>query len=476
MTFHQFLLILRARWLVILLAFSLVVGTTVALSLLLPKKYTASAALLVDVKAPDPILGALMPGMMAPGYMATQIDIIQSDRVARRVVRMLKIDENPSARQQWQEDTEGKGSIEAYYADLLGKQLDVKPSRESNVINITYKSAEPQFASAIANAFAQSYIDTNVELRADPAKQYAGWFDARTKGLREQLESAQGKLSQFQRDNGIINVDERLDVENARLQELSSQLVAMQAVRTESSSRQAQSGNTETLPEVLQSGLVQSLKADVARQEAKLKDLSSQYGPNHPQVMRAVAEGQALRAKLDSEIKRVAGGLGTNNRVNVQREAEIRASLEAQKKKVLAIKQQRDEIAVLQREVENAQKAYDLTAQRLVQTNLESQTQQTNIVVLNPAVEPTEPSSPKLLLNTLLSIFVGLMLGIGLALLLELFNRRVRSAEDIVEALGLPVIGFLDAGDARKKGTGRRRGNRLAFPRFNPERALPAPR
>lgn len=475
MTFQQFLLILRARWLTVVLTFALIVGGTLGVSLLLPKKYTASAALLVDVKAPDPLYGALMQGMIAPGYMATQIDIIQSERVARRVVRMLKIDENASARRQWQEETEGKGSIEAYFAELLGKQLEVKPSRESNVINISYKSAEPQFAAVIANAFAQAYVDTNVELRADPAKQYAGWFDARTKGLREQLESAQGRLSQFQRDNGITNVDERLDVENARLQELSSQLVAMQALRTESSSRQAQTRNTETLPEVLQSGLVQSLKADVARQDAKLKDLSSQYGPNHPQVLRAVAEGQALRAKLEAEVTRVAGGVGTNNRVNVQREAEIRASLEAQKKKVLSIKQQRDEIAVIQREVENAQKAYDLTAQRLVQTNLESQTQQTNIVVLNPAVEPTEPSSPKLLLNTLLSIFVGTMLGVGLALLLELFNRRVRSPEDIVEALGLPVIGYLDAADVRK-GKRRRHRNRLVFPRFNPERALPAPR
>ncbi len=475
MTFQQFRLILRARWLVIVLTFVGVVGTTLVLSFLMPKKYTASAALLVDVKAPDPLYGALMPGMIAPGYMATQIDIIQSDRVARRVVRMLKIDENASARDQWQEETQGKGSIEAYYADLLSKQLVVKPSRESNVINITYKSAEPQFAAVIANAFAQAYIDTNVELRADPAKQYAGWFDARTKGLREQLETAQGKLSQFQRDNGIINADERLDVENARLQELSSQLVAMQALRTESSSRQAQVGNTEVLPEVLQSGLVQSLKADVARQDAKLKDLSSQYGPNHPQVLRAVAEGQSLRTKLEAEVIRVAGGVGTNSRVNIQREAEIRSSLEAQKKKVLAIKQQRDEISVLQREVENAQKAYDLTSQRLVQTNLESQTQQTNIVVLNPAVEPIEPSFPKPLLNTLLSIFVGTLLGVGLALLLELFNRRVRSPEDIVEALGLPVIGYLDSADVRK-GKRRRHRNRLVFPRFNPERALPAPR
>lgn len=474
MTFQQFLRILRARWLAVVGTLLLVVSSVVALGLILPPKFKATAALLIDAKAPDPILGALMPGQMTAAYMATQLDIIQSERVARRVVTMLKIDQNPTARQQWLEETEGKGSIESYYATLLADKLDVKPSKESNVINISYKSSEPQFAAAIANAFAQAYIDTNIELKADPAKQYAGWFDARTKGLRDQLEVAQGKISAYQREKGIVNVDERLDMENARLQELSSQLVAIQALRTESKSRQAQAGNTDILPEVLQSGLVQGLKSDVARQEAKLKDLSSQYGPNHPQVLRAVAEGQALRAKLESESKRVAGGVGTNARVNIQREVEIRGALDAQKKKVLEIKKQRDELSVLQREVENAQKAYDLTAQRLVQTSLESQTQQTNVVVLNPADEPIEPSFPKWPLNIAIALSVGLMLGVGLALLLELLNRRVRSPEDIAEALGLPVVGFLVSADVRKR-KGRRR-KQLVLPRFNPDRALPAPR
>jgi len=475
MSLQQFFLILRARWAAILLTFVLVVGAGVALSLLYPKQYRATATVLVDAKSPDPILGALLPGQMAPGYMATQIDIIKSERVARRVVQTLKIDQNPSAKQEWQEQTDGRGSIEAFYADLLQRKLDVIPSRDSNVIDVVYRSEEPQFAAAIANAFAQAYIDTSVELRADPARQYAGWFDARTKGLREQLESAQSRLSAYQREQGIVNADERLDVENARLQELSSQLVAMQALRAESQSRQAQVGNTDTLPEVLQSALVQNLKAEVARQEAKLKDLSSQYGPNHPQVLRAVAEGQTLRSKLDAEIKRVAGGIGTNARVNLQREAEIRAALEAQKKRVLELKKQRDELAVLQREVENAQKAFDMTAQRLMQTSLESQTQQTNIVVLNPAVEPVDPYFPRLPLNVVVSIFLGGLLGVGLALVLELMNRRIRSADDIVEAIGLPVIGYLDSADARP-GRRSRRGSRIALPRFNPERALPAPR
>ena len=136
MTLQQFLLILRARYRVALLAFAVTVATTLIVSLMLPKQYTASAAIVVDVKSPDAVSGLLLQGMMAPGYMATQIDIINSDRVAKAVVKLLRMDESAVIKQQWQEATEGKGQLIDWLANLLQKKLDVKPSRESNVISI----------------------------------------------------------------------------------------------------------------------------------------------------------------------------------------------------------------------------------------------------------------------------------------------------------------------------------------------------
>ena len=96
MTLQQFLLILRARWAVALLTLLITVAATVAVSLILPKQYSANAAVVVDVKSPDPVTGMLLAGMMAPGYMATQIDIINSDRVAQRVVKLLRMEERAS--------------------------------------------------------------------------------------------------------------------------------------------------------------------------------------------------------------------------------------------------------------------------------------------------------------------------------------------------------------------------------------------
>jgi chain length determinant protein EpsF len=213
MTIHQFLLILRARYKVVVFTLLFTVITVFVVSLLLPKQYSASSALVVDVKSPDPVAGMVLPGLAIPGYMATQVDIINSDRVAQRVVTQLRMDESPAIREQWMESTEGRGDIKVWLADLLKKELYVRPSRESNVINIEFAGIDPDFAAAVANAFAQAYIDVNLELKVEPARQYSVWFEDQTKSLRDKLENAQQALSTYQQKTGIVAADERLDYE-----------------------------------------------------------------------------------------------------------------------------------------------------------------------------------------------------------------------------------------------------------------------
>ena len=444
MTFGQFLAILRARWLVALLVLVVTVVVTLAVSLVLPKQYRAVASVVVDFK-PDPVSAVMYGGMASPGFMATQVDIIQSERVAQRVVRNLRLSENPNIRQQWQDETQGQGSIESWLATVFQRQMDVVPSRESSVISVSYKAPDPRFAAALANAFAQAYIDTSLELRVDPARQYSTFFETRSKDARDTLEKAQSRVSAFQRDKGIIASDERLDVENSRLNELSSQLTALQAISAESGSRQvqAQGSQADRLQEVLNNPVVSGLKADLTRSEARLRELSTRLGDSHPQVLETKAVLAELRTRLDQETRRVSGGVGVSNTINRQREAEVRASLAAQRDKVLKLKGVRDEGSVLMRDVENAQRGYDAVQQRFTQTSLESQTTQSNVHLLTQASPPREPASPKVVLNTLLALFVGTLLAVGTALILELRDRRVRGIQDVVATLDLPVIGVM---------------------------------
>lgn len=444
MTFGQFLSILRARWWVVALVLGLTVATTLVVSLLLPKQYLATASVVVDFK-PDPLSAAVFGGMPSPAVMATQVDIIGSERVAIRVARATRLTENPQIRQQWQEETGGEGTVEQWLTTLFAKSLDIEPSRESSVIRVSYKAPDPRFAAGMANAFVQAYIDTALELRVNPARQYSGFFDTQVKELRDALEKAQTRISSFQKENGIIASDERLDVENARLNELSSQLVALQAVAVESRSRQAQAGGAQSdrTQEVLSNPVINQIKTELSRAEARLKELNAKLGDRHPQVIEAKASIDELTRKIDSETARVSGGTRVTATINNQREGEVRAALDAQRNKVLRMKAVRDEGLVLQRDLENAQRSYDAVQARLAQTSLESQTTQSNVNVLAQASAPVEPSSPKVVLNTLLALFLGGLLAVGTALLLEMMDRRVRSADDILAALDLPVIGIL---------------------------------
>ena len=431
MTLSQFLLILRARYKVMLFVLIATVSAVVTISLLIPKQYTATAAVVIDLKSPDMVSGLILQGMLAPAYMTTQVDIINSDRVAKGAAKLLGVDTSGAA-------------FAGLEARKLQKGLDVKPARESNLININYVGDNPDFAAAAANAFAQAYIDVNVDLRVTPARQNATFFDEQAKATRDKLESAQLALTRYQQKNGITANDERLDFEIAKLNETSSQLTEIQGQTTDSQSKR-KSGKADTVAEVMQSSLINDLKADIARLEAKLTEGNVNLGKNHPQTLRSEAELAALKTQLESETNKITSSIETTYQISTQREQQLQGAVSAQKTRVLALNRQRDELNVLRGDLESAMKAFELVSQRASQITIESRANQTNISLLNAATAPMDASKPRVMFNALVSVFLGLLLAIGLALVLELLNRRVRSARDLLETLELPVLGTIAA-------------------------------
>jgi chain length determinant protein EpsF len=281
-----------------------------------------------------------------PGFLATQADIIASERVGARAVAALKLAADPRWAERWQKASGGQGDANRWIAGRLKKNVKVSPSHESNVLTLTVTADDPRFAADYANALARAYLETDLELRVEPARQSAVWFDEHTRQLRGELEGAQARLAEFQRANGLVG-DDKLDLESARLAELSTQLTAAQAQTSEASSRQRQGGG---MNDVTASPLIQALKVDLARQEAKLIELAGYLGENHPQYQRVKGEVDSLRARLRAESGQVAAVVGTNSRINQAREGDIRARLDAQKQRVLELKRQRDEMGVLLRE------------------------------------------------------------------------------------------------------------------------------
>jgi chain length determinant protein EpsF len=432
MSLSQFFSILRARRMVaglILLATVLVALAWVALR---PANFTARAPVLVDVRS-DPTNATPLQGMVAPSFMTTQIDIIKSDRVAERVAQMLPADQPPM--KGWREEAQKKPAPARWLANTLQQRLEVKPARESNIINISWTGRSPAEAARVANAFAQAYLETNLDIKTDPAKKYAVWFDDQVAAARERLEKAQAKLSDYQQKSGIISTDERADFETTRLTELSQQLMIAQ--------QRGRGGSPATSSDA--SPLVNNLRQDVARLEAKIGQASATMGSRHPEMMRLQSELSALRGRLNEESSRVGHSAAASAESSKARERELQAAINEQKQRVLGLNKQRGELSLLKSDVDSAQKAFDTVSASAAQARLQSMSTQTNVMKLASAVEPMDPTGPTAVQALTIALAAGTLLAIAGALMIELLNRRVRSVQDLSMVTNLPILAVVPA-------------------------------
>lgn len=374
MNLRLFLAIVRTRVLLVLFTLLVTVATGAVLTSLQPRRYEASAFLVVNFDSQNPVQSTGVPAQLSVSYLATQLDIIRSRKVAIKAVELLQLESNPDARAAYAESGNDTIPLRDWLAEDVMSGLTVEPMPDSRVVSVRYEAFDPNQAARVANAFADAFIATTLELMTEPAKQNAAWFDEQIKTLRKRLEEAQARLTTFQRQKGIVALDEKLGTETARLNDLSKSLVE-------------------------------------AQQE--LYDVRSrQLGENHPEYRRAASRERALMA-----------------------------SLENQKKNILQIRSQRDELEALARELEVEQQTYAATLQSYYKTVMESQVNQTNVSVLTPAIAPQEPTSPNVTLNMASATVLGLILGLALAVAVEVLNRRVRSARDVAELIETKVLG-----------------------------------
>ena len=441
MTLQLLIAVLRARWKTIGAVLLACLALAGMVTLLVPKKYSATATVVIDMKSPDPINGAIVQGNMSPAFLATQVDVLVSERVATRVVRALDLEKKAELVAQWQKADEPGVTFESWAGPVLGLGLDVKPSRESNVISVTYKARDRHFAAQAANAYVQAYLDTVMELRTEPAKQYNAFFDTHAKTLREKLEAAQHRLSVYQQKNGLLGTDERVDVETTRLTDLTARLVAAQTDAADARSRSAQSAaNADRNDETLKNVLVSALRADVVKAGAELREARERLGENHPRIVDLRARVDELEKRLREETSRVVSSVQVTSKVNATKYSELQAETEAQRAKILKLKATRDDALVLQRDVESAQKAYEGVLTRLSQSSMESQSTPTNVSILGRASPPRNPSSPNTRLNFALAAFLGTLLGIVAAIVRELMDSRVRADDDVSRLINQSIM------------------------------------
>jgi chain length determinant protein EpsF len=436
---QQLLQLLWARRFLMAMTFGAVLLVTLALIIGLPRIYMAQVSLVADGRGVDPVSGAALPQQALDSIIATQVDIIRSHNVALRVVDALHLDQDPVLRQEFMRGPIG-APIRDWMADRIVTHVDAIPSRESSVIAIQVKDRNPQTAAERANAFATAYMQTELDLKLDPARRQAGWYQGQVQDLRTAVETAQQRLADFQRKSGLAGVDEkdsRLDVENARYAEISTQLVSAQASMADARSRldqvdhARQHGQLNQLPDLVSDTTLQTLKTDLARAQASLADVAERYDVNAPPYRSALAQVDELKRKVAAELETATGSIRQQAEISEQRTRELQRTLDAQRTRIGQLQQARDTLSILTRDADNAQKTYDAATQRAGSVKLESRLDQSGVAILNWAVAPTRPARPRPLLYLLVGIILGALLAVGGAIAAEIFDRRVHGAADL---------------------------------------------
>jgi chain length determinant protein EpsF len=447
MDFSQYMLALRARRKTFTTIFAATVLTAIVVAFIVPKRYDASATVMLDSRAEQTLTAGSMTPRERAGFLGTQIDLITSGKVAQKVVRDLKLAQQPGAREDFESETGGVGTIEEWLAAQLLEKVKVDSSA-SNVLTIKYSSDNAKKAADVANGFAKAYLDVSLALRTEPTREAAEWFDEQVKTLRTQVNQSQAKLSSYQREKGIVGADERMDIEYTKLTEISAQLNTAKNATYDANTRAkqvqeaiAKGATADNFPEIQSNAYITTVKADLQRAEARFNEQASVLGENHPAQQRTKMEVANLRERLAAETKKVIAGLANTAQQSRQREQELTNALAAQNERILKLKDARVELAVMTRDVENAQRAYDTALGRFMTMKVESRAKATNLALLTPAVQPAKPAQPKIPLVAALALLVGGLLAAGVVYLLEMLDRRVRSKGELEARLAVPSLG-----------------------------------
>ncbi|HEX9432658.1 MAG TPA: chain length determinant protein EpsF [Burkholderiales bacterium] len=449
MDLNQYILALKARRKAFVTVLAVTVFTAIVVALVMPKRYDATATILIDARDEQTMAPARMSPRERAGYIFTQMELIASGKVAHKVVRDLKLANQPGVREEWEKDTGGVGTIEEWLATNLLEKLKVD-SGASNILIVKYSANDAKKASDIANAFAKAYLDVALELRTEPSREAGQWFDEQVKALRADVTSAQTKLSSYQKEKGVVGGDERMDVEYTRIAEISGELNRQKAATIDAQTRYKQAQDLikdgvslEAFPEVLSNGYIITVKSALQAAEARLQEQGEVLGANHPTYQRTAGEVQSLRERLKSEATKVVTGLGNAVQQSQKRIEELQISLKDQQDRIMKARESRVDMAVLSRDLENAQRAYDGALSRAIAVKVDSKVRQTNLAMLTPAVEPLKPAVPKVGLISALSVLIGVLLAAGMVYVLELLDRRVRSRTDLESRLAVPSLGLL---------------------------------
>ena len=289
----------------------------------------------------------------------------------------------------------------------------------SNILEITYRSTSPEKAKQVADGLLKAYVDTTLQERRETARRNACWYEAQAEKAKAALFEAETTKSSFERESGILLQDNKVDLDSARLTALAGQSAAPMMAPTVAGPSPSE--------------------AQLGQLDAEISQAEKIYGPNHPQLL-------AMRQRREVLAKQAAAersNSGSSAAATVGAARATAGLLEAQKSRVMADRDKVEHLRLLQDDVDRRRDEYNKSATRAAELRQESDIVETGVTPLGNAVTPQSPVFPNIPLVLAGGVFAGVAIGGMIALLLELFGRRIRSHQDLQVATRVPVLAIV---------------------------------
>ncbi|MHB8174432.1 MAG: GumC family protein [Nitrospirota bacterium] len=389
-------------------------------------------------------------------YLQTQVDIIKSETIARKVIEDLHLDRPQQEKKSFflldllkKKDTGKAPSMESSIK-VFEKHLNVEAVKDSNLVKVSYEAENPDIAALVANETVQAFIDQNIDMRTAPAKSYMAWLNGELNKIKDRMNESSDSLENFKRSESLVGGDRSSNVTLTALNDLNAKVLSAEAKRYQAEIKYQQvmklssvPGGLMSLPDVLNNKLVQDLQAQETMISKDLAEKSKKYGEKHPVIIRLDNEMKQIKKQINGEVKLIAEGIKNDYDEARREEQSLRGAFNRQKAEAMNYDRSSAEYELKKEDVEGAKAIYEQVLKKAQETNVMGTINVSNVQFIDKATPPKTPAKPKKVLNMLLGIVLGLFTGVGFALVSEHMDNTYTSPEELEDNLGVPMLGIV---------------------------------
>jgi len=474
--------ILRRKWLVIGILFFTFVSTLI-FSLVAEKQYEASGSIEISQESQKVTKFEDMVTERLRGreFISTQMSLLTSDVLASRTIKKLNLAEHPLMLEEDKDSSGGwlisqaKAFIQSFaktgdsqqdllantllsevmdqkrLLDFFKERLDVSNKRDSMIINVSFMSPSRQLSMDSVNTLMEEFVNWKMDQKIESSKKATEFLMKQIDRAKINLEKAEERRNEFAKQAGIVSMDSKINSIYRQLEDINVALGSAEAdlSEKEASYKQALKDGPLSLPQVLNSQLINTLKSEYAKLRSEYEDLTQTFHEEYPDVKTLKSRMDSIKERIDDESQKIFNSIEHDYRAALSRVESLKKKVQEKKQQALDLNERATQYKIMEREVQTNKAIYQSLLERVKEIESMAGVSPANIQIIDRASLPIFPAKPNVKLNLLLAIVLGLMAGIGGAFLVEYFADTITNPDQIAERFRIPILGVIPVPESR---------------------------